>query len=300
MAISPGPGYMPLAATGIARRWPETPSMANLSQGVTGSAGRRVRRPERTPGHRPARPRRRPSPPAGAGLSLAVDRVGNLPEGSQTCANRAYSGNRRRWPRRWSPPPSSRIGRSLNGPRSARSSHGTAWSRMTRSGARCSTCSPVSRPSIARAALREVIARAGHLDLVRVVAGAGGTGRARMTADERVYLVGQLAGRADWPGMWRLAPGRCTRPGSFRSAVAGRPGRDSSGSRRAPAARSGPPPPERLASRGVLLAGRPRARRGGSPQRFVRIGLRLRAARGAPRRTVRAPGVPPGEPAAPR
>ena len=59
-----------------------------------------------------------------------------------------------------------------------------------------------------RAALREVIARAGHLDLVRVVAGAGGAGRARMTTDERVYLVGQLAGRADWSGMWRPADAR--------------------------------------------------------------------------------------------
>ena len=44
----------------------------------------RPRRPRAVlPDHRPARPRCLPRPPARAGLSLAVDRVGNLPEGGQ-------------------------------------------------------------------------------------------------------------------------------------------------------------------------------------------------------------------------
>jgi hypothetical protein len=56
-----------------------------------------------------------------------------------------------------------------------------------------------------RAALREAIAEAGHLDLVRVVAGAGEPGRAQhITADEREYLTSQLAGRRDWDRLWRL------------------------------------------------------------------------------------------------
>ena len=53
--------------------------------------GDRVHRHRRRPGrpravlpdHRPARPRRLPRPPARAGLPLAVDRLGNLPEGGQ-------------------------------------------------------------------------------------------------------------------------------------------------------------------------------------------------------------------------
>jgi hypothetical protein len=59
-----------------------------------------------------------------------------------------------------------------------------------------------------RAAVREELAGAGDLDLVRVVAGGPGPGRRpALTADESGYLVGQLAGRRDWAGLWRLAPG---------------------------------------------------------------------------------------------
>lgn len=59
-----------------------------------------------------------------------------------------------------------------------------------------------------RAAVREELAGAGDLDLVRVVAGGPGPGRRpALTADESGYLVGQLAARRDWAGLWRLAPG---------------------------------------------------------------------------------------------
>jgi hypothetical protein len=56
----------------------------------------------------------------------------------------------------------------------------------------------------ARGALRKALAGAGDLDVVRVIAGAGSR-VADMRAEERDYLVGQLAGRRDWPGLWRLA-----------------------------------------------------------------------------------------------
>jgi hypothetical protein len=52
-----------------------------------------------------------------------------------------------------------------------------------------------------RAALRSALAGAGDLDLVRVIAGGGGP--RELAADERDYLVGQLAGRRDWPSLWR-------------------------------------------------------------------------------------------------
>jgi hypothetical protein len=53
-----------------------------------------------------------------------------------------------------------------------------------------------------RAALRQAMAGAGHLDLARVV---GSAGRATpMTAEESDYLVRELAGRRDWPALWRL------------------------------------------------------------------------------------------------
>jgi hypothetical protein len=53
-----------------------------------------------------------------------------------------------------------------------------------------------------RAALREAIAGAGDLDLVRVVAGPS---RAQyLTAEEREYLTSQLAGYRDWDRLWRL------------------------------------------------------------------------------------------------
>lgn len=55
----------------------------------------------------------------------------------------------------------------------------------------------------AQAAVREAISGSGDLDLVRVIAGQRDRG-APLTADERPYLAGQLAGRRDWPGLWRL------------------------------------------------------------------------------------------------
>lgn len=55
-----------------------------------------------------------------------------------------------------------------------------------------------------RAALRGALAGAGDLDLVRVVAGEPHGRAARMSGDEIGYLAGQLAGRRDWAGLWRL------------------------------------------------------------------------------------------------
>ncbi len=58
-----------------------------------------------------------------------------------------------------------------------------------------------------RSALRESLAGEGDLDVVRiVVAGAGPRSRAAdMTAAERAYLVGRVAGSRDWAGLWELA-----------------------------------------------------------------------------------------------
>jgi hypothetical protein len=47
---------------------------------------------------------------------------------------------------------------------------------------------------------------AGDLDLVRVVAGRGGSA-VSASAAERGYLAAELARRRDWPGLWRLALG---------------------------------------------------------------------------------------------
>jgi hypothetical protein len=55
-----------------------------------------------------------------------------------------------------------------------------------------------------QAALREALAGAGDLDIVRVVARAGSQA-ADMTVTEREYLAGQLADRRDWAALWRLA-----------------------------------------------------------------------------------------------
>jgi hypothetical protein len=66
--------------------------------------------------------------------------------------------------------------------------------------------------SVTRAALRQALAGAGDLDLVHVLASAGAPddagapGRAsQLASEEASYLCGQLAGRADWPQLWRLA-----------------------------------------------------------------------------------------------
>jgi hypothetical protein len=66
--------------------------------------------------------------------------------------------------------------------------------------------------SVTRAALRQALAGAGDLDLVHVLASAGAPddagapGRAsQLTSEEASYLCGQLAGRANWPQLWRLA-----------------------------------------------------------------------------------------------
>jgi len=57
-----------------------------------------------------------------------------------------------------------------------------------------------------RGALREALAGAGDLDVVRVVAGSGPSSRvADMTAAERRYLCRHLADRRDWAELWRLA-----------------------------------------------------------------------------------------------
>jgi hypothetical protein len=56
-----------------------------------------------------------------------------------------------------------------------------------------------------RAAVRQALAGADDLDLVRVVAGAGQDSVATITPDEASYLAGQLAGRRDWAGLWQLA-----------------------------------------------------------------------------------------------
>ena len=56
-----------------------------------------------------------------------------------------------------------------------------------------------------RAALRGAIARAGHLDLVRLLASADGPDRAALlTVDECRYLASQLASRRDWDRLWGL------------------------------------------------------------------------------------------------
>jgi hypothetical protein len=56
-----------------------------------------------------------------------------------------------------------------------------------------------------RAALREAIADAGELDLLRVVAGSDEPARiARLATAEREYLADQLARRGDWERLWRL------------------------------------------------------------------------------------------------
>jgi hypothetical protein len=57
-----------------------------------------------------------------------------------------------------------------------------------------------------RSALREALAAAGDLTLARTLAVSARSSRAvPLTAEERRYLVGQLAARADWDGLWRLA-----------------------------------------------------------------------------------------------
>ena len=56
-----------------------------------------------------------------------------------------------------------------------------------------------------REALRQELAGAGGLDLVRVLSGAGPGQLAGMTGAELDYLRDQLARRGDWPALWRLA-----------------------------------------------------------------------------------------------
>jgi hypothetical protein len=61
-----------------------------------------------------------------------------------------------------------------------------------------------------RAELRQAMADAGELDLVRVVAAgcadaARGAGAGTATQAERAYLSAELARRQDWPRLWRLA-----------------------------------------------------------------------------------------------
>jgi hypothetical protein len=58
-----------------------------------------------------------------------------------------------------------------------------------------------------RAAVRQALAGADDLDLVRVIAGAGRDAMAAVTAEEASYLAGQLAGQRDWAGLWQLALG---------------------------------------------------------------------------------------------
>jgi len=61
-------------------------------------------------------------------------------------------------------------------------------------------------PDPDRARLRAAMADAGDLDLARVVARRASGDRLRLMTDtEATYLTGQLAGRRDWPGLWRLA-----------------------------------------------------------------------------------------------
>jgi hypothetical protein len=56
-----------------------------------------------------------------------------------------------------------------------------------------------------RAAVRQALAGADDLDLVRVVAGAGRDAVATVTPAEVSYLADELAGRQDWPRLWQLA-----------------------------------------------------------------------------------------------
>jgi len=56
-----------------------------------------------------------------------------------------------------------------------------------------------------RDAVRQALAGADDLDLVRVVAGAGRDTAPTVTHEEARYLAWQLAGRRDWAGLWQLA-----------------------------------------------------------------------------------------------
>jgi hypothetical protein len=57
-----------------------------------------------------------------------------------------------------------------------------------------------------QAAVRESLAGAGHLDLIRIVAGTPGQERRpAISAEESAYLVSQLRARGDWATLWRLA-----------------------------------------------------------------------------------------------
>ena len=56
-----------------------------------------------------------------------------------------------------------------------------------------------------RVALRQALAGADDLDLVRVVAGAGRDAVTTVTADEADYLARELARRRDWAWLWQLA-----------------------------------------------------------------------------------------------
>jgi hypothetical protein len=55
-----------------------------------------------------------------------------------------------------------------------------------------------------RERLRAGMVRIGELDLVRVIAGGGPELVSRASPAELEYLTGQLADRADWPGLWRV------------------------------------------------------------------------------------------------
>jgi hypothetical protein len=58
-----------------------------------------------------------------------------------------------------------------------------------------------------RAAVRQALAGADDLDLVRVIAGAGRGAVAAVTPEEASYLAGQFAARADWAGLLQFALG---------------------------------------------------------------------------------------------
>jgi len=61
-------------------------------------------------------------------------------------------------------------------------------------------------PDLGRARLRVAMAEAGGLDLARVVVRRASGDRLRPMTDAEVeYLIGQLAERRDWAGLWRLA-----------------------------------------------------------------------------------------------
>jgi hypothetical protein len=73
-----------------------------------------------------------------------------------------------------------------------------------------------------QAAVREALAGTGHLDLVRIVAGAPGQDRRpAISAEESAYLVSQLRARGDWAALWRLAQDLSVQPAV--TAVAGFP-----------------------------------------------------------------------------